>query len=612
MNHAAYLIRIIGTFAYQLLRSGVQASDTESRCGSVMKLLYVSAFITVLATAATAVAQTDTDGDGLLDVLDVDGFDPDASDSANLDDKGIEDLDGVSQLTKASQINLNGNKLTVIDDGEFDGLTSLEELRLSGNQIMNIERGDFDGLTNLQHLRLAVNEITSIETGSFAGLSSLETLDLVGNRFPVIERGMLQGLDNLKTLYLGIAIAPPSQIASIENGAFEGLANLEALFIDRSQLTRIDNGDLAGLSNLQHLGLEYNQITSIECGAFKGLAELEVLELLSNRLTNIQAGAFDELASLQSLSLNSNTIAQLEPRSFEDLSSLRSLWVSRNEIATLASGTFEGLSGLESLGLEQNVIKSIEDGTFKGLASLENLDLRDNQITELNLTEAGFGSLSSCEGFFGFCIDSQTVVSLILNDAAMNHGSFNAIVSTTTSITDVSLAGLTFTDEDPADLSALLGIETLKNVTIGQELHGIYTAELEAFAAVDGNTLTIVAPDCNRDGKLDTDDLPCVSTIRERDRVLAALGTLAGDLDGNGDVDFDDFLRLSANFGVDSTSYANGNVDLVNGINFDDFLILSGNFGKKPGGIAAVPEPSSLSIIIAVVVVFGFRLRRCK
>jgi len=112
----------------------------------------------------------------------------------------------------------------------------------------------------------------------------------------------------------------------------------------------------------------------------------------------------------------------------------------------------------------------------------------------------------------------------------------------------------------------------------------------------------IVLPgDCNGDGVVNAADLPCVSTIDERDIVLASIPTLAGDLDGNGDVAFPDFLVLSANFGQDLPSYTDGNIDLDGGVAFPDFLILSANFGQVPAGgaaMAAVPEPASVVLLL--------------
>ncbi len=122
----------------------------------------------------------------------------------------------------------------------------------------------------------------------------------------------------------------------------------------------------------------------------------------------------------------------------------------------------------------------------------------------------------------------------------------------------------------------------------------VYSADLDL-----GNQ---VAEDCNGDGVVDAVDLSCVhltaDPIASRDAVLATIPSLPGDLDGNGDVAFADFLVLSGNFGQNNDmapAYTDGNIDMVNGVEFADFLVLSGNFGKTPNGAvaAAVPEPSA-------------------
>lgn len=117
-----------------------------------------------------------------------------------------------------------------------------------------------------------------------------------------------------------------------------------------------------------------------------------------------------------------------------------------------------------------------------------------------------------------------------------------------------------------------------------------------AWAEVTDDRTMVVAAipqtgDCLFDGHLDAKDLECIATIEERDAVLASLGSLPGDLDGNGDVSFRDFLILSHNFGLELASYADGNIDLVPGVDFDDFVILSDNFGyERASTLATVPE----------------------
>lgn len=98
--------------------------------------------------------------------------------------------------------------------------------------------------------------------------------------------------------------------------------------------------------------------------------------------------------------------------------------------------------------------------------------------------------------------------------------------------------------------------------------------------------------DCNLDTVLDGDDLSCVATIDARDAVLGVLNALPGDLDGDGDVAFADFLTLSANFGAEMASYSEGNIDVTGAVDFGDFLTLANNFGQVPVAAAsAVPEP---------------------
>ncbi len=128
------------------------------------------------------------------------------------------------------------------------------------------------------------------------------------------------------------------------------------------------------------------------------------------------------------------------------------------------------------------------------------------------------------------------------------------------------------------------------------------------------------------------------------DRIL-----VDGDVDGDGDVDFDDYLLLQNNFGTTSgATRENGDLDGDGDVDFDDFLILQRNFGAggdmmgseaslftagasgsstdgHPVGCTcalhsattelidhAVPEPSSLTLAIfgALAMIIGATLTR--
>jgi hypothetical protein len=71
--------------------------------------------------------------------------------------------------------------------------------------------------------------------------------------------------------------------------------------------------------------------------------------------------------------------------------------------------------------------------------------------------------------------------------------------------------------------------------------------------------------------------------VDKRDVAFLQEGQLLGDADGNSEVDFADFLTLSANFGKVDAVLADGNFNADNKVDFADFLLLAMNFGKpKP------------------------------
>lgn len=84
-----------------------------------------------------------------------------------------------------------------------------------------------------------------------------------------------------------------------------------------------------------------------------------------------------------------------------------------------------------------------------------------------------------------------------------------------------------------------------------------------------------------------------------------------GDIDGDGEVAFADFLTLSANFGNVATDHTTGDIDCSGEVDFADFLTLSANFGQTLGGVQTVPEPSGLCLLMLSAFALGlFRRSR--
>lgn len=97
-------------------------------------------------------------------------------------------------------------------------------------------------------------------------------------------------------------------------------------------------------------------------------------------------------------------------------------------------------------------------------------------------------------------------------------------------------------------------------------------------------------------------DAPLCSPVNE----------LLGDLDGDQEVAFADFLVLSGNFGQPTQSYAEGDIDCDGEVAFADFLTLSSNFGTSIAASAqTVPEPSGLLLsFILTLAILSVRKRR--
>ena len=91
-----------------------------------------------------------------------------------------------------------------------------------------------------------------------------------------------------------------------------------------------------------------------------------------------------------------------------------------------------------------------------------------------------------------------------------------------------------------------------------------------------------------------TFDLDADGAVNEADRVVwtGLAGTLFGDADLNGTVEFADFLALSSAFGT-AGGWADGDFDGSGDVQFADFLQLSANFGSTAAAASSVPEPTS-------------------
>ena len=124
--------------------------------------------------------------------------------------------------------------------------------------------------------------------------------------------------------------------------------------------------------------------------------------------------------------------------------------------------------------------------------------------------------------------------------------------------------------QPPSNLESLLGIDSLNIVTVDQALFETYADELKAFAAMNGNTLTVISyGDANKDGEFNSRDLVEVFAAGEyKDGIEENSYWTTGDWNRDGDFDSNDLV-----------------------IAFRD-----GRYEQGP--VNAVPEPSSAVLLV--------------
>nr|XP_033781983.1 leucine-rich repeats and immunoglobulin-like domains protein 1 isoform X3 [Geotrypetes seraphini] len=250
-------------------------------------------------------------------------------------------------------LRLNRNKISQLPAKAFR-LSRLMQLELNRNRIRLIEGLTFQGLDSLEVLKLQHNSIYKLTDGAFWGLANMQVLHLESNSLTEVNRGSLYGLSSLLLLHLG-----NNFISRINPDGWMFCQKLNELILSYNNLTRLDEGSLADLSGLDILRLSHNSISHIAEGAFKGLKNLRILELDHNEIS----GTIEDTSA-----------------AFTGLDSLTKLTLFGNKIKSVAKKAFSGLEALEHLNLGENAIRSVQFDAFGAMKNLKQLHISSDSF----------------------------------------------------------------------------------------------------------------------------------------------------------------------------------------------------------------------------------------
>ena len=194
------------------------------------------------------------------------------------------------------------------------------DLQIQYNKISVIENNTFNNLPDLRYLELQYNDISVIENNAFNNLPDLCYLYLHSNKITSIKSDMFNNLTNLYRLEL-----QHNGISVIENKAFNNLPDLHYLCLHSNKITSIKSDMFNNLTKLYQLELQYNDISVIENNALSNLPDLHYLYLHSNKITSIKSDMFNNLTKLDQLFMGNNPILFVSEHAFENLPNLTSL-----------------------------------------------------------------------------------------------------------------------------------------------------------------------------------------------------------------------------------------------------------------------------------------------
>ncbi len=315
----------------------------------------------------------------------------------------------LSALSRGTHIpTLTGNSVTVWFDTlsvarlvkvSGDGQTGTAGAALADSLVVKVQsKNDATYLYRLCHwagvcTESAENDAThpyrnlpvtfSVAAGGGRLSATSDTTDYDGFARTRLTLGTTVGMDTVKAFVEGASDTLIFTTMSPRSVTIAD-ANLRAVIGDSLSISpdsTITNADMLGLTRLDAPNKDIRDLTGLEFAT-----KLDTLDLSNNSISNIDSLA--GLTRLKKLSLGGNRIADID--SLARLTELTWLWLSYNAIADISS--LANLTDLTWLGLSDNRISNIS--SLANLTHLTRLGLSNNRISDLSplRSNAGLGS----------------------------------------------------------------------------------------------------------------------------------------------------------------------------------------------------------------------------
>ncbi|XP_063147945.1 extracellular matrix protein 2 isoform X2 [Candoia aspera] len=304
------------------------------------------------------------------------------------------------------------SKLTHVPIIMDEELISIE---LEGNDITEIPDGAFNGMPNLERIDLRKNKITSSSIGpqAFKNLKNLQRLYMDGNALVHIPNGLPSTLEELKI--------SENEIHAINEDSFQGLKKLVTLELESNKLSEANVSPLAfqPLKSLSYLRLGRNQFRTIPQGL---PCSIEELYLDNNQIEEITEICFNHTENINTIVLRHNKLeeSRIAPLAWINHENLESIDLSYNKLYQVPSYLPKSLVHLVLIGNQIDRIPGFVFGHMR--PGLEYLYLSFNKLDDYGVDPVSFyGAYHSLREMF---LDHNQLKSVPLGIAEMKTLNF--------------------------------------------------------------------------------------------------------------------------------------------------------------------------------------------
>lgn len=252
------------------------------------------------------------------------------------------------------------------------------------------------GQLNCRFLRTRV-----AEENDYLCMLSRATIDPAAESFTFIgehESGKTDA--NIKGVLITDSQAPVLTKALIKS-FYERFPNIQYFEVFHSRLQRIEPGAFEqseSALNTKNLVFLFNNLTSIDDGAFDGLRNLELLRIVNSRVETIGDGAFRQLEKVKKLDMKQNSIRTLPKKLLNAMFFLGTVDFSNNLLEVIDGDIFYCNSEVQYIYLSYNEINAIGEDFFAGLHIFNDISIYKNKCVDgtFKYREAAMRGLAIC------------------------------------------------------------------------------------------------------------------------------------------------------------------------------------------------------------------------